>query len=193
MRSIKVKTGDKIFVFKVQTNGSAVSGDLKVVPYRIIAIPSGATLYKLAEAITDSFDFYFDHPFGFYEDFQNPFKSKIGFELFADIEEESNFPGVEKTKVSEAFQKTGTNLLFYFDYGDEWLFPVELIEIREPRSDKKYPLLIEKVGESPEQYPPMDEDESMKNEDDSIEIIFTLKERDLILNHTFAKDDLSER
>lgn len=193
MRSIKVKTEDKIFVFNVQTNGSAVSGDLKVIPYRIIAIPSGATLYKLAEAITDSFDFSFDHCFGFYDDFKNPFQSKIGFELFADIGEESKFPGVKKTKINEAFHDTGNKLLFYFDYGDVWFFPIELIEIRDIGLNKKYPLILEKVGESPEQYPPMDEDEIMEDEDDSIEIILTLKERDMILNHTFTGDDLTER
>lgn len=193
MRSIKVKTGDKIFVFRVQTNVSAVSGDFKVIPYRRIAIPSGATLYKLAEAITDSFDFYFDHCFGYYDNFKNPFQSKIGFELFADVGEESTFPGVKKTKINEAFHNIGTKLLFYFDYGDDWFFPIELIEIRDSRLDKKYPWIIEKVGESPEQYPPMDEDEIMEDEDDSIEVIFSLKERDLILNHTFTGDDLTER
>ena len=166
MKQIKVKHGDKIFVFKIYVKGCMMMDVLKSDIFRIIGIPSGATLYQLAETIINSFDFNFDHCFGFYDNFKNPYQSKTGFELFADIGEESNFAGVKKTIITKAFPTIKTKMLFYFDYGDEWFFPVELIEIREPQSDKKYPLLIEKIGESPEQYPSMEEDELLDEDSD---------------------------
>ena len=47
---------------------------------------------------------------------------------------------------------------FLFDYGDEWVFLVELVK-REPRETKiKLPRLLSSVGKAPVQYPdPEDE------------------------------------
>jgi len=36
-------------------------------PYRTIAIPESYSLYDLAEKIIESYDFDFDHAFGFYD------------------------------------------------------------------------------------------------------------------------------
>jgi hypothetical protein len=159
MRPVKVKKGDRICVFKVTANGSSVCGELDPKPWRTIAIPESATLYRLAEAINEAFEFLFDHPFGFYDNFNDPYRSETGFELFADIGEESHYPGVKKTEIRAAFPDTGARLLFFFDYGDEWFFPVELIEYRYPQPGKTYPVTLEKIGESPEQYPPPEEEE----------------------------------
>ncbi len=188
MRPIKVKNGDRICVFKVTANGSPRSGDLDPEPWRTIAVPENATLYKLAEAINEAFEFLFDHPFGFYNNFKEPYRSETGFELFADIGEESEFPGVKKTKIPEAFPDTGAKLLFFFDYGDEWSFPVELIEYRYPQHGKRYPVILEKIGESPEQYPRLEEDG-----DEMLHITVTAKERDLIISDLYPDYDLAER
>lgn len=65
---------------------------------------------------------------------------------------------------------------------------MELIEFRKPIPGKKYPYILEKSGESPEQYPSMEEDG-----EEPILIELKIKERDLILDETFADDDLTER
>jgi len=69
---------------------------------------------------------------------------------------------VKKTKLREAFFED-KKMLFLFDYGDEWKFIVELV--REEKSafaaNKKYPLLLQKIGSSPEQYP--DEEDGEEN------------------------------
>ena len=158
MRSIKPKSNDSIFVFKVVSNGSAVSEERKPKPYRIIAVPGSANLYQFAAVIIESFDFYFDHAFGYY-DSKNPVKSKTGFELFADIGEESKYPGVKKTPVSAAFLEIGRKMFFLFDYGDDWWFEIELTEFRKPQTRTKYPVLLEKIGESPEQYQSYEDEE----------------------------------
>ena len=50
-------------------------------------------------------------------------------------------------------------MLFLFDYGDTWLFVVELIKFGKKEAKKKYPRVVKKVGLAPEQYPEVNEDE----------------------------------
>lgn len=66
-------------------------------PHRLIAIESDDTLYDLAEAIVGSFNFDFDHAFGFYDNLRDPYRSKVQYELFADEDEE-----FEEEELSEA-------------------------------------------------------------------------------------------
>lgn len=56
-------------------------------------------------------------------------------------------------KISEAFGAIGTKMLFFFDYGDNWHFIVELKEIREPLPDESLPVLLESIGKASIQYP----------------------------------------
>ena len=150
MRKSKAKPDEKICLMKVIL--SDWHGRVKRRPYRVLAIPEGFTLYKLAEAFVDSFGFYFDHPFGFYDNIKQWTKSKEGYELFADIGEESEFKGVERTKVGKVFHEMNKKMLFLFDYGDEWHFIVELKGIESQRENSKYPFVVESVGDAPPQY-----------------------------------------
>lgn len=128
-------------------------------PYRILTIPGNLDLYRLAFEIVDSFNFNFDHCFGFYDDFKHYHDSKEAYELFRDLEPEDTEPlgggtlpkGV-RVKVKTAFNKVGKKLRFIFDYGDDWYFEVEVLEIVAPNPKLKYPRITKKVGRSPEQY-----------------------------------------
>ncbi len=122
-------------------------------PSRIIAIHNSGTLYKLAEAIIDSFDFDFDHAFGFYNNLKNYFKSEEGYELFADIGEESEFSGVEKTKIRDVFDQKNKKLMLVYDYGDEWHFIVEVTGEENDDGSNNYPRVVESYLDAPQQYP----------------------------------------
>ena len=150
MRKRKAKQGEKIYLIKATLSDwlSRVGGQ----PYRVLAIPEGLTLYNLAEAIVDSFDFNFDHCFGFYDNIKRWTESYEGYELFADIGEESEFKGVERTKVKEVFDKIEKKMLFLFDYGDNWHFIVELTGFESPKEGGKYPFVLESVEDAPPQY-----------------------------------------
>jgi len=66
---------------------------------------------------------------------------------------------VRKTKVAEAFLELGHAMAFLFDYGDEWLFRVELMGLGRKAAKARYPRVLAKAGPSPVQYPdPDDED-----------------------------------
>lgn len=139
-------------------------------PYREIAILNTQSLSTLARTIVTSFDFYFDHCYGFYDNFNNPNKSSEMYELFTDLDEDTNEGalGVTYVKVSKAFPALGKKLRFLFDYGDNWWFTVQLIGKNKVSGNAKYPKVIKKVHEAPEQYPQLDEDyeeEHIENQD----------------------------
>jgi hypothetical protein len=128
--------------------------------YRAFEVADTSSLYVLAQAIIQSFDFDFDHAFGFYSKLKgNIYDSPIRYELFADMgESEGDARSVKRTRVVEAFPSVGTKMRFLFDYGDGWEFLIELVK-RKPKEPKvKLPRLLISAGKAPAQYPdPEDE------------------------------------
>src|SRR3990167_4843077 len=87
---------------------------------RRIQIAHIRSLYNFAKVITRAFGFYFDHCFGFYDNFERRHDSKKAFELFADIGEEPLRPttkGVEHTKLRSVFKRPGEQMLVLVDCG----------------------------------------------------------------------------
>jgi hypothetical protein len=129
--------------------------------YRDIELVEACTLYKLAESVVTSFGFDFDHAFGFYSKLKGHFyDSPRRYELFVDIAEgDAGAKGVERTRATEAFPSIGSKMLMLFDYGDEWLFLVELIA-RKPREARvRSPRVLASVGKAPPQYSYPEEDD----------------------------------
>ena len=128
--------------------------------YRAFEIADTSSLYTLAQAIVWSFEFDFDHAFGFYSKLKgNIYDSPVRYELFVDMgESEGEARSVKRTRVAEAFPSVGTTMRFLFDYGDGWEFLVELVK-RKPKEPKvKLPRLLISAGQAPAQYPdPEDE------------------------------------
>jgi hypothetical protein len=130
--------------------------------YRALEVSEANSLYVLAQAIVRSFDFDFDHPFGFYSKLKgNIYDSPVRFELFVDMEEGGTGNGarsVERTRVVEAFPSIGAKMRFLFDYGDEWVFLVELVERKPSEPRVKLPRLLISAGKAPAQYPDPDDE-----------------------------------
>ena len=129
--------------------------------YREIEVESRKTLSYLAEAIVQAFGFEFDHAFGFYSKLtgQDVMHSQPKYELFADMGERTEAKSVEKTRVANAFPDVGHKMLFMFDYSDDWRFVVEVIGLGQKVEMTRYPKVLRKVGEAPEQYATWSEDE----------------------------------
>jgi hypothetical protein len=128
--------------------------------YRTFEIADTSSLYALAQAIVRSFDFDFDHAFGFYSKLKgNIYESPVRYELFVDMgESESEARSVKRTRVVEAFPSVGTKMRLLFDYGDGWEFLVELLK-RKPKEPKvKLPRLLMSAGKAPTQYPDPDDE-----------------------------------
>jgi hypothetical protein len=141
-------------IFRVELEGE---GSI----YRDIEIEASKSLHKLAEAIVSAFGFDFDHAFGFYAGLTpaTMYKKKPRYELFADMgDADAGVIGVKKTKAGDAFPAVGHQMMFLFDYGDEWLFRVSFKDTGSKAAKTKYPRVVASQGEAPLQYP--DEDDS---------------------------------
>ena len=128
---------------------------LKPKIYRELEISAASSLYTLAQAIVGCFDFDFDHAFGFFSDLKgNIYRSPVRYELFVDMGEgEDGSRSVKRTRIVAAFPTIGAKMRFLFDYGDEWVFLVELVG-RKPKEPKvKLPRLLLATGKAPAQYP----------------------------------------
>lgn len=131
---------------------------------REIEVPEKISLYELAEAIVGAYDFDFDHCFGFFDNVSEGGYLDAGkkYELFTDLIEEgidiepTGAASVKRTKVCGVWRNPGDKMLFLFDYGDNWQFVVELADFGKRTAKRKYPRLLRKVGEAPEQYPELD-------------------------------------
>ena len=69
-----------------------------------------------------------------------------------DVGDTEGALGVTYVKAPKAFLQIGKKMRFLFDYGDNWWFTIELLEIKASTERKKYPKVIQSVGKSPEQY-----------------------------------------
>jgi len=149
---------DYIFDVSMQECGAyGVKGKV----LRRIQISENKSLYSFAKAITQAFGFYFDHCFGFYDNIKNNHESNIVYELFVDIGEEPTAPmakGVKNTKIRQAFKSPGEKMLFVFDYGDDWHFVVEVKEVKAVKERNIKPVVLESIGDAPEQYPPCEDE-----------------------------------
>ncbi len=142
------------FIFRAALQGSASI-------YRDVELDPSKSLYVLAEAIVSSFNFDFDHAFGFYAGLTPAkiHKTFPKYELFADMgDADPGVLGVKKTKIPQAFPEVGQTMLFLFDYGDDWLFRVTLRTIGTKSAKARYPRIVATRGEAPAQYPDDDDD-----------------------------------
>ena len=149
------------YIFDVWIAGKGGVYDFKDKVLRKIQIAGTKSLYNFAKVITQAFNFYFDHCFGFYDNFQRYHDSTKAYEFFVDIGESpltQIIKGVKKTKIQQAFKNPGEKMLFLFDYGDGWYFAVELKEIRNAEKRDLKPVILESIGEAPLQYPPCEDE-----------------------------------
>ena len=168
MRTIKSRKNDIKYIFKVTAlvnNYIAFSEaknfhrlKTKEMPWVKVVILGRQNLYKFAESIVYAFEFDFDHCFGFYSNVETDYyhDSKTQYELFADLDdvEPTEAGSVKKTKVAKVWKKAGDKMTFLFDYGDGWRFLAELLEIQPEKEVWAYPVIMEKHGLAPVQYPP---------------------------------------
>ncbi len=139
----------KAYVFRVTLDSPHHT---KSRPKRELRMLGSRNLYDLAELIIDSFGFEFDHSFGFYSNLERWTQSEAGFELFADIGESSKFPGLKSTRIQDAFPGIAHAFALLFDYGDEWIFRVEVLDIVPASPDTLIPKVLKEEGKAPRQY-----------------------------------------
>lgn len=56
-------------------------------------------------------------------------------------------------KLGELDLYAGQFFMYQFDYGDEWRFGVQVLEINPDAPEPKSPKVVDKQGKNPKQYP----------------------------------------
>lgn len=133
-----IKFVDGTYIFKVSLSKKL---------WRRIKMSADHTLLNLHLAIQRAYNFANDHLYSFFMD--NRLYSDIKFTDPLDNEG----PHVDEVCIGELGLYEGQDILYLFDFGDMWIFQVELekIDAESPKPEK--PQIIEKKGSDPEQYP----------------------------------------
>lgn len=123
--------------------------------YRDIYLDPFVNLHTVASYVIDSFGFDFDHCFGFFQsqDIHGKGKSLEHFELFYDMDQEveENCGSVGRTIASDIFISNKQKWWMLFDYGDDWVFELECIDV-DDEGRLKSGAVIKTKGEAPTQY-----------------------------------------
>lgn len=135
---------DGIYLFKVSLDAKT---------WRRLAIPATLTLDDLSDTILRAFDFDNDHLYEF------SYRNRFGALARIHHPYTDDSPSTAETTIGEVPLRPGASMEYLFDFGDQWRFDVKL-EVIEPADARvKKTKILEKRGQSPPQYPNMDEDE----------------------------------
>lgn len=118
------------------------------------------SLYELAEFIIKTVGFDFDHCFEFCDNVKNPYQSTERYTLFADIGDDPDHddPGVKNTSIATVFESK-RKMLFHFDYGDDWEFPITCTAVKESEKKRRFRSVLATKGAPPVQYPNYEDEE----------------------------------
>lgn len=114
--------------------------------WRTIVVSSEHTLENFHEAIQDAFNFDRDHLYAFFTDGVPWSHNRV---MAPECDEG---PSASCVRIGELQLHRGQQVLYVFDFGSEWRFTVEVLEIKS-ESGPVDPVIGERKGKSPEQYP----------------------------------------
>ena len=112
---------------------------------------AGLTLDTLATAILNAFEFTHDHLYQFSYGTQFGVKTHATHSI---LEEE---PWTSEVLVGEVPLREGQSMIYLFDFGDQWKFDVTLERVDPADAAAQAPVILDRRGEAPEQYPSWDE------------------------------------
>lgn len=115
--------------------------------WRKISLSHKHTLTDLHNAIQEAFEFDNDHLYAFYID-GNQRTGKVVY--CKDAEQHGNT--AEDTSIADLELYKGQQMLYLFDFGDQWEFNVELIEFDKQAPVLLKPIIVESKGNAPKQY-----------------------------------------
>lgn len=119
--------------------------------YRVLEIYGKDSLMKLCDAILESFNFIDEHLYEFCID-HGPYHSGNYHRMPNDRGDKSAKIALDKLSLEK-----GQKFFLHYDFGDDWMFVINVQEIVDGGRYKK-PVVIKEKGEV-EQYPDWDEEE----------------------------------
>jgi hypothetical protein len=123
---------------------------------RTVALTGNQTLEELHEMFRAEFGWDDPHLYSFW--LSGRFWDGPETEYAAPFDLEESGAKSARTPLGEVGLDQGQRIAYLFDYGDNWEVEVTVAEIRDA-GDASYPQVLERVGDAPPQYAPLDEDE----------------------------------
>lgn len=141
---------------------------------RTILIRGDQTLKQLHDVIFRAFGRWEQHMYEFQVGGKGPMDPKArcyvlsgaGDELYETKKPAGTVAG---TTLDDIGLKKGEAFGYWFDFGDDWWHQINVVAMREEAGSGKYPRVTAKVGESPPQYPDLDDEEGDEEEDEDEE------------------------
>ena len=139
--------------------------------YRNIEILENQTLADLHEMIFYAFDKYDEHLYSFFltrkptrsmrtiydsPEYTHPMALQQG----SGFEFKKQYNAAE-SNIGNLGLKEKNKLYYLFDFGDEWWHELTVLKIQSAAEFEKYPKLVKKAGESPDQYPDYEEEDEI--------------------------------
>jgi hypothetical protein len=131
-----------VYVFKVSYGRNI---------WRRIKISKAHSLHYLHEAIQEAFEFDNDHGYAFFMD-GRPWSPNAYWDRST-----GDSPFADRATIGKLELVKGQKILYLFDFGDEWMFTVRVDEILYSDVPPVRPVVVEKKGDAPVQYPDWDE------------------------------------
>lgn len=129
---------------------------------RTIEILENQTLNELSSVILEAYGFDDDHLHAFFLS-GNVWDDSTGYydPLYEDPLNPNKKIRKDDIQIKNLNLEIGQSTAYLFDFGDEWVFNVELIDKKKGTSDLSYPIISKKIGEAPRQYIDYPDDESV--------------------------------
>ncbi len=124
---------------------------------RTIEIRGDQTLHDLHNVIFDAFDRFDEHLYEF--QFGEKPRDRDAVCYGRPEVPEMDYEDASAAAVGALGLAVGDVFFYWFDFGDDWWHQIEVLAIDEKARKGKYPRVISRVGESPPQYPPLDEED----------------------------------
>jgi hypothetical protein len=150
------RTQASVYVFKV-----ALQGAKKI--WRRIAVRSDQSLDDLHSAIFDAFDRDDEHLYSFYfrrpgATPRSPLRDAVEY-THPESAEASGEKSAADAIIGKLGLKPDQKFVYVFDFRDDWRHEVTVESVEGPLESVEYPLILEKNGKSPPQYPDLDDEE----------------------------------
>jgi len=128
--------------------------------WRKIEVSENQTLDDLHRIILDSFDFGHDHLYSFY------LSGRAWDKSTEYSSPHANGRNADRMRIRDLHLRMKQKFLYLYDFGDQHHFEVQLMEINlDAPKDVRYPVIVEKYGDSPSQYGDWDDEDDEGWED----------------------------
>ena len=155
------------YTFRVRILGGGYAPPNAPQIWREIELASNQTLADMGDAIPAAFDFYDAHLWAFFLS-GKPWDQRTEYAL----DPEPSLLGGRRPKAADRLpirEVPGKEFLYIFDFGDEWHFGVKLMRTSDRLEEgAHYPHIVTRHGESPPQYPDLEDEDDEEQEDEDL-------------------------